>query len=528
MTAGASSLGQDASEVVLAFSSTIFRRADGIEDVVPRDFVPDWQDRPAMYRCYEQATRLPLPSQAVLHARYARQRQERRGRIDAGALSTLLYLMAAPLRRKLNLSWNAQEPASGFNQQEYRRGTASGGGLYPTQIHFVGGGSAGGVVPGIYHYTCGHHALTPLRRGDYRGRLAAALPGTQPIGEAYLVLTSDFWQNCFKYHNFGYHVCSQDVGAMIATAHLAAEALGIQHRVHLTFDDAAMERLVAVDPEREGVLAVIALGGAAPDAATGAVVEADPGLPVPAPRQRSRVVEVSPAIRAMHAATRCREPLPQDPVAPTPADPFDGTLFDALPDVLMRRQSGWGSMSGAPLPVGKLATLLGFMSRRVEASGAVRDPLPDPDAMQLVVQANDVAGLARGAYRWDAAAAAFAPVASQPPSRWQSTYSMLNYNIDSAGCVLFVTGDLPRLMARYGPAGYRVLNAHVGLLAQLGYVGAAALDLDCGAVLGVCAQKVKGCVALAPGHEVLLALYFGGASDDARLFDFRIVPGGKA
>lgn len=511
---------------VTAFATTIFRRADGIEDVVPRDFTPDWADRPATFRCYEHRRQVLLPSQARLFERYDKLRSKGSSQISTNLLSTIMYLMIAPLRRKLSLSWNAQNPPSGFNQQECHRGSASGGGLYPTQIYLIGGTGVGGIARGVYHYSPGHHALTPLRRGDHRGLVAKALSSTS-ASEAYLVLTSDFWQNCFKYHNFGYHVCSQDVGAVIATAHLAATALKISHKVHLIFNDATLESLIGIRPDSEGVFAVIAIG----DAANTASDKTTLALSVPAPRQRSRVVRIPHALQTIHATTRLQQ-LPSS-LSAVPAlakrfnDQFDISLLDTLPHVLMRRRSAWGSMRGAPFLAAQLKTLLGFMARHVEAGSMFCDFLLEAGGIDLLFQVNSVAGLERGAYRWNVLTGGYDSVPSTPPPHWQSTYSMLNYNIDTTDCILFITGNLPMMIAQYGPAGYRVLNAHIGALAQLAYTGAAALDLDCGVVLGVCAQKVKECIALRPDHEVMLAVYLGGKCREAKLFDFHFMPGAK-
>jgi hypothetical protein len=343
-------------------------------------------------------------------------------------------------------------------------------------------------------------------------------------------LSIDFWQNCFKYHNFGYHACSEDVGAMAATAHLVANALGLEHEICLNFHDSALEQLIGVRPDREGCFAAIGLGAQRPELERrGASL---PASPVATPRQKSRTVRIPAELKAIHAMTRqAPEDLPEPVATPVPAagarggDPFEAELLGSLPKVLMRRRSAWGSMRGDPIPRPALETLLRFMSRHAEAGGALRETVADRDDVQLVFHANAVAGLERGAYRWDFAGEACQPIGCDAPARWQATYSMLNYNIDEAGCVLFITGNLPRLVEAYGARGYRVLNAHVGLLAQLAYVGAAALGLDCGVVLGVRAQRVKGCLALGEGHEVLLAIYLGSAQPVTQLFDFRFVPG---
>jgi hypothetical protein len=102
---------------------------------------------------------------------------------------------------------------------------------------------------------------------------------------------------------------------------------------------------------------------------------------------------------------------------------------------------------------------------------------------------------------------------------------MTNYNIDEVACTLFLTGDLHSAVERYGARGYRILNAYVGMTAQLCYVGAAAAQMDCGAVLGVRAMTLKDALGLDAWENVFLAIYLSQAQKRYEMFSFNLVPG---
>jgi SagB-type dehydrogenase family enzyme len=517
---------------VIDYARRVYRRADGVDEVVPPGFVPDWDDRPAMFALYDQAGGIQLAGPDGLTDRFARGRAAAGGqtaKLDRGMLSTMLYLVAAPLRRKLELSWNSKQPLTGFTQQEYRRGSASGGGLYPTQIYVVSGGDP--LPAGIYRYDPGHHRLIPLRRGDRRAAVVAAAAIDPPASsQCYLVLTSDLWQNCFKYNNFGYHVCTQDVGAMLATIGLVLQAFGVERQIRLRFEDAAVGDLLGTPRDQEIALAIVAIGGEEASAAVGEAAMPASAAPVARPRQRSRRAAIPREILELHEATMLDAaqvpigPVPRPAVADPDVESFDTAVLDRLPAVLLERRSAWGSMRPVtPVPAAKLYDLLSFMSRHASAQSAVADDAVPGGTIELVLQSLNVQGIPAGAYRWDPSVGSCEALSRSSPHAWQSTYAMLNYNLDDAGCLIFVTGDLDTMLTCHGPRGYRVLNARIGMMAQLAYVAAAALSLDCGVVLGARAQRVKRLLDLSPARDVMLAIYVGGAAAPSELFDFQFL-----
>lgn len=531
----------DAKARVRAFADIVFRRCDGEGDVVPAGHEPDWDDAPARYRIYPGRPRISLPGPLELQQRFDASRTGRKGGAvpDLAQLSVLLYLTLAPLRRKVDITWNVDIPNIGFLAHEFGRGSASGGGLYPTQIYLVSAGTAT-LGAGVYHYGVADHSLVPLRHGSYQGVLDHALGGghRHPY---YLVLAPDFWMNCVKYHNFGMHVCSQDAGALLGTVQVACDSLGIAQRSFTLFDDALVNLVTGADGFHETSFAVVGLGE--PQAAAAAERNLDAvraelaATPVPQPWQKSRDVRISPMLDQIQRLTwldaAALPPLLESAhEAPRQAGQneqgcgmIEPLLRHSLPSVLHARRSAWGSLhSDSPVTRGELLELLRFVWRRAAPEFApLREALPE-GSLSLAMQVNHCPDLARGAYRYDPASDDLVALGGEQPDRWQSTYAWYNYNIEETNCALFVTGDIDAVMARYGARGYRVLNACVGMMAQLCYVGATALSLDCGAVLGARAQQVKRCLNLSENENVCIAFYLSRSQAPVHLFDYSLVP----
>ncbi|GAB3442015.1 hypothetical protein GCM10027570_08850 [Streptomonospora sediminis] len=135
------------------------------------------------------------------------------------------------------------------------RPAPSGGGLYPIEAYAA-------QVGALSHYAPAHHVLEVLNGGDHRPAVTAALadPPREPA-DVHLLLSAVFWRQGFKYGDFAYRLQCQEIGALITQARAVAERDGIVVRAHLRFDDGAVARLLGLDPEAEGVLAVLSLTG---------------------------------------------------------------------------------------------------------------------------------------------------------------------------------------------------------------------------------------------------------------------------
>ncbi|MGW3773819.1 hypothetical protein [Actinomadura verrucosospora] len=155
-----------------------------------------------------------------------------------------------------------------------------------------------------------------MREGDHRAAVNAALaePLDGPAG-AYLLLTAVFWRSGFKYGDFSYRLQCQEVGALAAQARAVAERDGTIVQTYLRFDDHALTGLLGLDPEAEGLLAVLSLPQVPASARllrarTFPARTAVPARPARPAVSSPPVAGLLPHLVALHRAAGARAPAP--------------------------------------------------------------------------------------------------------------------------------------------------------------------------------------------------------------------------
>ena len=88
----------------------------------------------------------------------------------------------------------------------YRRFVPSGGGLYPSELYIYL--KIEDIPKGIYHYDVAHHQLVLLRKGNFDSYLCQALGNRCDLSFSFatVFISTFFWKNFFKYHNFSYRL----------------------------------------------------------------------------------------------------------------------------------------------------------------------------------------------------------------------------------------------------------------------------------------------------------------------------------
>ncbi|PZQ12281.1 MAG: putative peptide maturation dehydrogenase [Rhodanobacter denitrificans] len=160
-----------------------------------------------------------------------------------------------------------------------KKGTASAGGLHPTEAYLLIQ-HVEGVAPGLYHYHVLDHALEPqqpLDAADVR-RLASRLLAVQEYladAPAIVVYVSRFERNFWKYrqHAKAYRAAILDVGHLSQTLYLAATERGLGAFFTAAVNEADIEQAFGLDPMQQGVIGV---GGFGRRSATRREIEFDP------------------------------------------------------------------------------------------------------------------------------------------------------------------------------------------------------------------------------------------------------------
>src|SRR5208337_2495898 len=128
---------------------------------------------------------------------------------------------------------------------------------------------------GLYHFSPADLRMTGLRRGDWRSYIAEAAAQRPSIRHASVViaLSAIYWRSEWKYRARAYRYCYWDAGTLLANLLAAAAAEEISAEVITAFEDPALEALLGNDGEREGMIALVALGRTDEPAASSPQVE---------------------------------------------------------------------------------------------------------------------------------------------------------------------------------------------------------------------------------------------------------------
>lgn len=159
----------------------------------------------------------------------------------------------------------------GASRTVHFRAYSSAGARYPIEAYVAG-------PAGLYSFDPLSHALVPLRAGDARPAVAAAVAEPSLAGAgALVILTGIHARTGWKYMERGYRHVWWDAGTMLANLLALAAVDGLAPRLYTAFVDEALNAALGVDGTREAALAVLALGaGAAAREGSGATVELAP------------------------------------------------------------------------------------------------------------------------------------------------------------------------------------------------------------------------------------------------------------
>ena len=123
--------------------------------------------KPPLYKSYPGLSQIPLPDapppgMPALEA-ISGAATPASGPLDLQAIAQLLHYSAGLIRKSMSASAG----------EVHYRAAASAGALYPIELYLVCG-DLPGLAAGVYHHAPADNALTQLRKGDFRGNLAAA------------------------------------------------------------------------------------------------------------------------------------------------------------------------------------------------------------------------------------------------------------------------------------------------------------------------------------------------------------------
>ncbi len=441
----------------------------------------DWRNRPLPYKIYPSAGTLALPRELSLPTTSTlealrRPPESSERAMDLSGITRLLFC-ADGLTRKANVG----------GEDYHFRAAASAGALYPVELYLVSG-AIDGLEDGLYHFTPADLKLHGLRRGDWRPYLADCV-GSASVrrARAVFILTSIFWRSTWKYRARAYRYCFWDAGTILSNLLAALNAESAHAEVVAFFDDRAIEQLLDIDGDREGVCCLVIVGdGLSPSgterSAIGSNVHSE------SPSIRATELESIPLsekevvyeeLVQLHRASRLSSSeiweLRRARFEPKSLGcASDVISIETLPDPEARglgetilRRGSTRVFARRPIESADLATIM------ATATFPIRGDLTPVVESFLVV--NAVRGLAPGIYHYQRERRAF-ELLRTGDFRAEAGYLCLEQPLgaDCSALIIYMC-DLQQTLQVFGNRGYRNAHLEAGLLGGRAYLASYSL-----------------------------------------------------
>ena len=423
----------------------------------------DWDNQPLPFKIHSNLPAIPLPQNLTSSGIPAfsaistiASPATSQVRLNLQTLAEILYFSAGITRRR--------NYAGG---EMLFRAAACTGALYHIDLYLICG-DVDGLDAGVYHFSPQDFSLRQLRQGDYHSALVKASGEEPAISKASCVIVSasTFWRNAWKYQARAYRHCYWDNGTILANLLAAAAARNIPAKVVLGFVDATVSQLLALDPQREAPLSLVALGRLS-ERKIGLSPPIQPVLVETIPLSKSEVDY--PEMKRMHEAsslesgeevaawrreasskTTENEAKSEDRLFPLKS-PDDGELpKDTFEDVITRRGST-REFSRDSITFVELSSMLDRATRGISSDFLDEEEILND--LYLIVHA--VEGLPSGAYvfrRQERAIELLKP----GDFRRDAGYLGLGQEIPADCSVnIYFMANLHRILERYGNRGYR-------------------------------------------------------------------------
>lgn len=433
------------------------------------------------------------------------------------------------LSRLLYDSYGLTAMIPSLGEPIYLRAAPSAGGLYPAEVYLVARGSHW-LPAGLYNYQVKTHSLIQFWQDQVWSTLQQgccwhpALEGTQLA----LVITAVFYRSAWRYEDRAYRRICLDSGHLLGNFELAA---AINHyRPHLIggFIDAAVNRLLYLDVEQEGAIAVAALADqldvrqnlplaptALPSRSQSNHAAVPEGQLLAALHQATQIEDSETATylsAAAAAASTDKYNFPFCLKVPTATTPIGWeNELQGLEQTIRERRST-RRYTGADLSVADLLAVLDFTYQPQHYLDQALDSTPDYFALGLIetfVAVSGVTGLEAGCYYYAPAAQELRQIRFKNFRR-ELHYLCLQQDLGrDAAAVVFHTADLKQAIAQYGDRVYRYLHLDAGHLGQRLNLAAIRLGLGVSGIGGFFDDLVNEVLGIPTDEAVLYITTLG-------------------
>ena len=450
------------------------------------------------------------------------------GSVDLSVVARLLYYSAGLIQKRV-------VRAAG---EVHYRAAASAGALYPVEVYLVTG-DIPGLEAGVYHFFPPDFSLRQLRKGDFRGELVAATAGDRDVAVApiTMVFTAVFWRSAWKYCARSYRYCCWDAGTMVANLLATLRSEGsLPGRLVAGFVDNRLNHLLGINPESEASLCLVPVG-VSEEAPMGSISTVVKSLRVRSDLFFDEAASY-PEISRIHAASclndeaevsawrRPEKSHPRSTPAPLVNSPSRGQSFSLDIQELqssplgetIRKRGSTRRFARAAIPFSEFAAVLDSSTGYIPADFREMDA---GSLLDIYIIANAVEGLPSGAYYFSPAQRKLEPL-KHGSFREEAGHLCFEQALGAdASAILYLMGDLDRVLGRLGNRGYRAAQLEAGIVVGKAYLSAHSLGLGATGMTFYDDDATEFFSPHAAGKNLMVLVALGKVDDQNRVRPFR-------
>ncbi|WP_141432733.1 SagB family peptide dehydrogenase [Bacillus sp. 03113] len=472
-----------------------------IDKASPPDWEVNWKDSPLPYKLYRELPVFPLSLEIPLTLEGI----EATVKPDQYTMGCFLWLIYGLTQYSQSIF-----PSDSIDQavevmQSYRRFVPSGGALYPNELYVYL--KIEELPVGVYHYDVAHHSLVLLREGNFDLYLDRALGIQNNISLSFgtVFVSTMFWKNFFKYHNFSYRLQGLDAGVMIGQLLEVAKRFGFASKVHFQYLDRAINHLLGLSEQEESVYAVIPLSLEQDipiidkknlNECVSAAALCQELTPIKTHHYvRSRKMKEFPMLKRMNEASMLESTGEFRQIKMRKRINDEGQVI-ALPHV---KRLSYDLASSCrkryslemDFVLGKVSrSMLAALLQETLSSFSYQNDLEGTDKKQksrvfLYGCLYNIEGIPDGAYQYDSDAHGLRPIdLGDYRLTLQYGLSLDNVNLIQVPLCLHVAGDKDHYKGEWGSRGYRIQQMEAGMLVQRLLLAASAIGMGGHPLLG--------------------------------------------